>query len=746
MFAALLLWSAPARAAVTAQTPVAAARAEHPLPLDPSLADPLWQQGAIPVPGSFENLTTRAGAPLATQVWMLYDSRNLYVAMRAEQRGLPITAGQATNDVGFGLDDFMGVGIDTSGVGSQAYLFEVTPRGVRYEQASENARYRPRWQAAASVKGSAWTAVFIIPLRTMRIHAGNPQTWRINFIRAIAANAEHYTWSYDGLMQDAPVGSGWPAFTDVRYWAQWTGIQVDRSLLSAAKPSPRAEIYGLESAGADRDVFQQANGAFERQHVRVTGLDVTYPVTPTINFVGTLNPDFSNVEIDQQTIAPQEFRRQLQEYRPFFTQGASFINADAIQIGPNLLFYSPSVGPFDRGEKIEGTFGKQSFGVLNFRGFDQTTGNTFDDTAYGYKHALQNRTFLYWVDGVSAHHSLFGSDESNEGGVAVRNLRTGFVGGFDYGTETGSWVPGGHAQTFTGFLDVHKPNYEVNVGENQITPNFNPIDGFTATSDVQGPNMFLDTSGATRALKNFIIFASADRYLDRSGAVHQADSSLSLNATFQNGFSIDGLGPNVSELRNYSVIDPAAFGTTCDDPSLPRSSFTGFPAYRCGRTDTYNLFFIPIGYHDGTPSPIDVSEGFGRFGYGMVGSNDNGPDYLHLYTLSFSRPIARVLSLGFEWDGTYERALHSGATDAQFLRRLSLGAQLGPDSNLTLSLRGISGRGGFALPGTNVAAAFHRRFRSGDELFVNFGTPAASSTLNRFIVKYLFRFGGDSGT
>ena len=56
----------------------------------------------------------------------------------------------------------------------------------------------------------------------------------------------------------------------------------------------------------------------------------------------------------------------------------------------NLVFYSPSVGPFDSGAKVEGTFGDQSFGALTFHGYDETTNNTFSDQAYGYEHALPN--------------------------------------------------------------------------------------------------------------------------------------------------------------------------------------------------------------------------------------------------------------------------------------------------------------------------------------------------------------------
>ena len=728
--AALFYNIAPA-SAVTASAAFPAARASGPPGLKPGVGE--WPAGAVE--GSFKNVTTHGAAPLATSVWLLYDAANVYVGFRAQQQGLPITATQSENDVGFGIDDFVGIGIDTSGSGNTVYYFEVTPRGVRYEQASENARYRAQWQAWTSVEGSTWYAVLKIPLRAMRLHGGSPQTWRVNFIRAIAANAEHYTWAYDGLMQDFTAGA-WPVFTDSRYWPRWTGIVLDSKMLRAVRPKPRAEVYALQSAGADRQQFAQANGTFAQQHVRPAGIDFSYPLTSTINFAGTLNPDFSNVEIDQQTIAPQEFRRVLQEYRPFFSQGAAFFNPNPIVVNANSVFYSPSVGPFDRGTKIEGSFGLQSFGVMNFRGFDETSDNEFDDTVFGYKHALADRTFIYWANGVLAHHSVYGDDSTGEFGVSGRNLHTGFVWGFDDAQENAaqSWLPGGHASSALGFLDVHKPNYEFFAGLSRITPFFNPIDGITQTSDVEGPSLSFDTTAATKHVKNFFANVFVDRYTDRSGAVHQADFDTQILATFNNGFSIDGLGTQTGELRSYAQpgTSPA-----CGDPSLPRSYFTGAPSYLCGRTDPFNLVVVPIGYGDGTPFPIDASASFGKFGY------DN---WLHLYTIAFSRPLRHGFALGAEWDGTFERAISSGARNGQFLRRLTLSGNMGANANFSISLRAINGTGGFALPGNNIAVAFHRTFRSGNELFLNYGTPAASTTLDRFIVKYLLRFGGDAGT
>jgi hypothetical protein len=725
-------------ASVSSSASFTAARAPHPLPLEPSLSDPAWQLGRIPTDGMW-NVTTRTPAGLGASIFLLYDDRNVYVAFHVEQPGIPIVAGQTAHNVGFGLDDFVGVEADTSGAGNAVYLFETTPGGVRYQQASENARYNPRWQSAARIDGSAWNAVLIIPLNAMRLQGGAHKSWRINFVRNVAARGEHLSWAYDGLMADGPVGSSWPPTTDARYWPRFvldgfTGSGTGR------RPKARAEIYALGSGGTDRMQFEQGDGTFRPQTVRPLGADVTLPLTSTINFVGTVNPDFSNVEVDQQTIAPQEFQRQLSEYRPFFAQGASFVktNATSSFSSPTspaiLVFYSPRIGPFDRGAKVEGSFGLQSFGVLGFRGFDATTGDTFDDIAYGYKHALPDRSFRYFADGVIARHSLAGGDVTTDVGADGRNAKTGFVWGTAATFEHGSWVPQtGVAHLTNNFVAIAKPNWQAVVGYNDVSPNFNPIDGLTFNSDIHGFQGYAQTSGSSRWVKNFLMSISADRWFDQSGAVHEADLMVNATATFRNGFSINGLGPSFGTLRSYDVF---ADNRTCSGPVTRRAFFTGFPCYRNGQDERFNLLQAAIGYRDGTPWPIDASVSFGPFGGNVT----------RLYSLTTSRPIGR-LSLGLEYDGTVERSLATGALDSQWLRRVSIGAALGPDSNLSVSLRSINGLGGFApQAGTNLALAYHRRFASGDDLFLNYGTPAAFSTLHRLILKFVFHVNGDAGT
>ena len=265
------------------------ARAPHPLPLDPTLADPAWAAGRVPAGnGPWINVTTRSPATYATTAYVLYDDRNLYIGFKAEQAGTPITASQTTNDVGFGLDDFAGIGVDTSGSGSQAYYFETTPRGIRYQQANENVRFRPRWSAAGRIDGGTWSAVLIVPLDVLRVPRGGPQLWRFQFVRGIAARGEHLSGSGTRLWGTHRRERGRPSPTRV------SGRGASSSWPHRLRRSPNRAPTFMVWPASERIATSsnKPTATFLPMNVRPFGVDVSYPMTPTVSFVGTLNPGF----------------------------------------------------------------------------------------------------------------------------------------------------------------------------------------------------------------------------------------------------------------------------------------------------------------------------------------------------------------------------------------------------------------------------------------------------------------------
>lgn len=106
-----------------------------------------------------------------------------------------------------------------------------------------------------------------------------------------------------------------------------------------------------------------------------------------------------------------------------------------------------------------------------------------------------------------------------------------------------------------------------------------------------------------------------------------------------------------------------------------------------------------------------------------------------------------LYGISFEYDGTVEHASPVQPYDTQWLRRVSLTRSFGKNASFAVGLRSVNGDGGFATPGTNIALSYHKRFANADELYLDYGTPAArGNTLHRLILKYVFHAGGQSGT
>src|SRR5947209_1983234 len=617
-----------------------AVRTDKPPALDPLLKDPAWDKAVVA--SGLQTVTTQKPSPFDSRFMLLYDDANVYVGMTLKQGGAPVTATQSANGVGFGLDDFAGIGIDPSGNGGQVYFFMTTPRGTRYQQSTESARFAPPWTAGAETR----------------------------------------------------------------------------------RP-PRFEVYGLASGGEDRRRFQAADGNFIVTGERHAGADVVVPITGTTSFVAAIAPDFSNVEIDQQTIAPQEFRRALNEYRPFFTQGANFFNPislTGINAPPPVIFYSPAIGPFDRGLKLEGTQGLQSFGAL------EAQGAGFDDMVFGYKHAVPNRSFAWSLDGVMTHHQAgnetidqrAGNDATWQAQVGGRNTNTGFVYALDYVREQGTFVTDKRlAYKTEDFIFVHPHTTEIYTAYRDLGPQYAPVLGFTQNADIRGPQSFFDINGTPKngVLKRVDLFMTADRYVDRSGAAHQSDANVNVDLQFKDGLHLSG-GPFLASLRTYD------------------RGLIGYPFYTRGVTRSYNQNGVNAGWKEGTPAPYTAGFSWGPF----------GDMFLQQVSFATSRTIGTRWSIGGEIDGTRERPSFGAPADGQWLRRLTLGETIDANTNFSVSLRGISGTGGFAQPGVNLAASLHHRFKNDSELFFNYGTPAAPTTLQRVVLKYVLRTGGGSGT
>ncbi len=686
---ALLAMPLVAKASVGPGDRFAAVRSAAPPPMVASARVALWRSALTAK--DFYNFNVRRPAGMATSARFLYDSKNLYVEFHCVQAGVPITAAQRVNHAGVGSDDHVSFDIDTSGNGSRTYTFRANPLGVHDESSSENARYAPSWLSIAHVSRTGnYDVLMVIPLATIRSQAAPEQRWRLNFERFIAARNAAYTWAYAPAMQST---------TEVQFWPWVTHIRLSPN---ATRPKPQLDAYVLGSAGSQRNVFQNGIGRFETTSPRQAGIDVTYPFTNTLAFVGTLAPDFSNVEEDQTTIQLQEFQKSYQEYRPFFAQGAQYIDT-VPQIGvfgSNSMFYTPSIGIFNRGMKIEGTAGRNDIGLLN------VVGPGIDDSAAGYTYSTPSGSLALSAESVIANH-VGVHDVTTGFGLSRTNRSSGESTALEFAAERDTST--GSAHDFNLEEGIRNQHFTALALYRDTSPGYAPLDGYTATNDARGLGALLGYKGSgsrESAIQSYSGSIGLDRYLAYDGSLREADINGFFTVQFKNLISVQGFaGP--SELQ----VAP-------------------------GTIDWFNRRNIEVGYGQGTPNPADIAYSWGPF----------GGFYVQQWQSSYAR-VFGAYGFSFEYDGNEERPGRGLPIDnSQWLRRAVLSRSFGRDATIGLALRTVNGTGGFAEPGTNLSMLYEARLKNQDLLYVEYGTSAAPQTLHRFIVKYVFHAGGSSGT
>jgi len=267
--------------------------------IEGTLDDPAWKTAAhvqLQWDISFQRPATEA-----TDAYLLADKKYLYVAFVVKQTE-SIIATQHTNDQPMPNDDVVRVYFWPSGDTGIEYGFVSNPIGTRFEFSTENTSFSPSWDSVAKTAPDGYVVTERIPLNVMR--GDGRSTWRVQFDRRVRAANQTFEWAHD------PAQGG----TDSSLYAGYlNGMTVAGR---GTRTKPRIGIYGLAQYGS-----AAAGGSTSRM-----GADLSVPLTQTSSFVATIHPDFSNVELDQQSISPTAFPRRFNEVRPFFTQGQNYYN------------------------------------------------------------------------------------------------------------------------------------------------------------------------------------------------------------------------------------------------------------------------------------------------------------------------------------------------------------------------------------------------------------------------------------
>ena len=256
-------------------------------------------------------------------------------------------------------------GVNAGGAQIEAQLNVQGPR-TRYDQNWDN-----KWYSAVHQTENYWSVEFAIPFKTLR-YSPNLAEWGINFIRGDMGRNEWSTWTqfplnYGGIDLN---------FMGTLNWEE-----------NPKKASGKVVLIPYVSGGTHRDFEEEEQTTYQGDGDM--GLDAKIAVTGSLNLDLTVNPDFSNVDVDQQVTNLSRFSIFFPERRNFFLEnGDIFSNFGSWQIQP---FFSRRIGlidgeqiPIRYGARLTGNITKSTrIGVMNVQSgaFDDKVSQNYTVTA-----------------------------------------------------------------------------------------------------------------------------------------------------------------------------------------------------------------------------------------------------------------------------------------------------------------------------------------------------------------------------
>ncbi|MBV8151888.1 MAG: hypothetical protein JO101_09720 [Candidatus Eremiobacteraeota bacterium] len=675
-------------------------------PLDPAAAVAAWPATALSL--TWDVVHAHAASE-PTEVRIATDGRVLYLRFDARQHD-PVVVSQHSDDVitggssgnqgslSWSNDDAVWVDLWPTGPGGFLYQFESNPGGSHNESSSENAAFAPHWESRGIARDGGYVVTMAIPLEV--IHGLHPGLWRAQFIRYARATGAEYVWSYD------------PAQNNPDSSARAGELTIPAVSVHAARPKPRVAPYALGSLAAPA-----AGGSTSR-----VGADASVPVSATAALFATLHPDYSNVELDQQSISPSVYQRVFSEVRPFFTQAASYYNNFNCDVcsGFRTTLYTPGIPTPSQGYAFEGKAGQ-----LALAGFD-AIGTHRVDAAGALDYISRDTRWQASLQHVTADVPGV-VDDANEIGLNWSSLKylSAYV---NYSTDTGTSVldsaRGRAVDVGGGWANQHFAFFG---SARKVGAYFNPIDGFDSHPDIAGYGVYLVRIwpfAPSSKLQSVGISGFLDRYQGTLYGQSQSDNSLAL----------DVLTKSAWDLQLFSGSDYWRFGQTLE----PISQNAGFNlTYHSGLQNNVGNF--PA--HGTSATPTELQYYTGRYGAGRLDT------WLRTSTIRLGErgSLSLVLDDTAQW-------LPAGTDNIQWFEAVSYAFQIARNSSVALGVRRVVGfppqpNGGGNCLGvcSNLSVAYHLRLHDA-ELFVAYGDPNTLVTVPQAIFKVIFYAGSQKGT
>lgn len=280
-----------------------------------------------------------------TDVRMSYDAENLYlIVVNHHAVEGPYIVESLRRDFSFGKNDNFLLFMDPFDDQTNGFSFGANAAGAQWDGIMSNGgsvdlSWDNKWISKVKNYEDKWVFEAAIPFKSIRYKKGISE-WGINFSRLDLKTTEKSGW--------APVPRQFPSAS-----LAYTGILVWDN------PPPQAganvSVIPYVLGGVAKDFENDGENVYRRE----IGMDAKIGLTSSLNLDLTVNPDFSQVEVDRQVTNLDRFELFFPERRQFFLEnGDLFANFGYETIRP---FFSRRIGlnvPIQFGARVSGKINK----------------------------------------------------------------------------------------------------------------------------------------------------------------------------------------------------------------------------------------------------------------------------------------------------------------------------------------------------------------------------------------------------
>ncbi|WP_420386508.1 DUF5916 domain-containing protein [Roseivirga sp.] len=362
-------------------------------------------------------------AEALTEVWVSYDDEFVYVLARLYDNGERVVQSLRRDNIDshWNSDNFTVI-IDPFNNKQSGFFFGLNAGGAQVEalmnvengETNFDENWDNKWYSEVRAYENYWLVEMAIPFKTLRYNSTQTE-WGINFIRGDMERNHYSTWT------QFPISFGG---IDMNFMGtlEWD---------AAPKKAEGKVVLIPYVAGSTQRDYENEEGQTGYTQELSTGLDAKVAITGSLNLDLTVNPDFSNADVDQQVTNLSRFSIFFPERRNFFLEnGDIFSNFGSWQIQP---FFSRTIG-LHEGQQVPIRYGARLTGNLtpNLRigAMNVQTGSIEELEANNYSViAGQQRVFSRSViKGIFINRNGQDGDFGRNGGLE-----------FNYVHPSGSW-------------------------------------------------------------------------------------------------------------------------------------------------------------------------------------------------------------------------------------------------------------------------------------------------------------------